>query len=350
MKQAAFKDYLTVLNVVSAISVVALHANGCFWQFSRNGGYWFSANIMECLFYFAVPIFIMVSGITLFDYTKRYSTTQFLSRRFYKTVLPFVFWSIIALVAKIFFTKQISLSEISLVFVVNGIFKASFNTQYWFFPPLFSLYLCIPLFASVEENKKVSTLKFLVAVGFVINFLLPFIFNVFKIPIKIPVSVTVTSGFLFYATLGWLLDRVEISAKQRRTIYILSLVGLMMHICGTYILSMEAGKIIKTFKGYHNVPCILYATGIFIFIKHKVSSCSPRVNNYLLKTCKILQNYTFPIYLLHGFFIRILVKVLHIDTKTMLWRIGGTFLLILLSVMATWLIRKIPLIGKRVLP
>ena len=70
------KTYITVLNVFSAIAVVALHVNGCFWQFSRSS-YWFTANIIESVFCFAVPVFFMITGVTLFDYTKRQDTEIF---------------------------------------------------------------------------------------------------------------------------------------------------------------------------------------------------------------------------------------------------------------------------------
>ena len=58
--------YITVLNVLSALSVVGLHVNGCFWQFSREW-WWLTANIIESVLYFAVPVFFMLIGATLLD-------------------------------------------------------------------------------------------------------------------------------------------------------------------------------------------------------------------------------------------------------------------------------------------
>lgn len=65
--------YIDVLIVLSCISVVLLHANGIFWL-HPNGALWISSNIIESVFYFAVPVFFMISGLTLIDYNKRYST------------------------------------------------------------------------------------------------------------------------------------------------------------------------------------------------------------------------------------------------------------------------------------
>ena len=82
--------YLSFLSVVACLAVVFLHTNGCFWNFSATGRYWLTANIIESVFYFAVPVFFMISGATLIDYSERYSTTVFFKKRILKTVIPFV--------------------------------------------------------------------------------------------------------------------------------------------------------------------------------------------------------------------------------------------------------------------
>lgn len=67
------KIYIQILGVIACLAVVAMHVNGCFWQFSYDR-YWITANIIECICYFAVPIFFMISGATLLNYRKRYTT------------------------------------------------------------------------------------------------------------------------------------------------------------------------------------------------------------------------------------------------------------------------------------
>ena len=37
---------------------------------------------------------------------------------------------------------------------------------YWFFRPLFCVYLCIPLFASIDKRKKIGTGVYLLIAGF----------------------------------------------------------------------------------------------------------------------------------------------------------------------------------------
>lgn len=72
------KLYISVINVIACLGVVILHANGIFWQ-HPSGFLWISANFLETFFYWSVPLFFMITGATLIDYNKRYSTTAFFS-------------------------------------------------------------------------------------------------------------------------------------------------------------------------------------------------------------------------------------------------------------------------------
>ena len=94
-------EYISLASVLSAIAVVYLHANGCFWDFS-TARYWITANIIESIFYFAVPIFFMISGAMLIDFNKRYSIKEFFKKRIAKTVIPFIIWSFIGLLIEIY--------------------------------------------------------------------------------------------------------------------------------------------------------------------------------------------------------------------------------------------------------
>lgn len=49
-------EYISLASVVSALAVIFLHTNDCFWTFS-TAGYWFSANIIESVFYLQFQYF-----------------------------------------------------------------------------------------------------------------------------------------------------------------------------------------------------------------------------------------------------------------------------------------------------
>ena len=83
--------YFDVLNVVSCFSVVCLHCNCYIHSFAKDEWWWLRV-LIEVVFYFAVPVFFMLSGATLFDYRNRYSLSTFYKKRIQRTFIPFLFW------------------------------------------------------------------------------------------------------------------------------------------------------------------------------------------------------------------------------------------------------------------
>ena len=86
------KIHITALSVLSCFGVVCMHT-GSFLNFAKDLN-WIFGNLIESVFYFAVPVFLMISGATLINYRKRYTTMEYFKKRISKTVIPFLFWNI----------------------------------------------------------------------------------------------------------------------------------------------------------------------------------------------------------------------------------------------------------------
>ena len=177
-------DYITFVIVVSAFAVLTLHTNNCFWFYTGKEDFWFSANIIECVFYFAVPLFFMVSGITLMDFFDRYSMKRFFARRFMKTMLPFLVWSLVAMGIDLYTGKRVW-SDITVKSVYQGLTGNGFVSIYWFFYALFIMYMCMPLYAAVEKSKRMLVFSYLVIATFVFNIFLPFLKKMFDSDLNI---------------------------------------------------------------------------------------------------------------------------------------------------------------------
>ena len=131
--------YFDVLNVVAGFGVVAMHFNGLAHTFSPTLD-WLQAFAVNCLFYWAVPIFLMLTGATLMDYRDRYDTRTFLVRRTGRVLAPFVTWSLIALAWKVM-TGQMA-APVGPRSLVDLVLNARIMDVYWFFIPLLAIYRC----------------------------------------------------------------------------------------------------------------------------------------------------------------------------------------------------------------
>ena len=342
-------NYIDFLNVISAVSVVILHTNGAFWTYKADRT-WFVSNIIECVFYFAVPVFFMITGATLIDYSKRYSTPVYFKKRFVKTFIPFVAWSLFPvftdLIKKIVFHRSGVFTEYTAEYFINGIFNTKFVPLYWFFIPLFCVYMCIPLFSAVDCGRKKSVFIYLAIVCFAVNILVPFVVNLLKLQFNIsvswPFSVSVGSGYLLYPVIGYLLHNYELKPKHRICIYIAAAAGLALHIFGTYGLSVSDGSINRFFKGYNNLPCLLYSVGIYVAAK-QISRKITSLN--VIRFFEFLRRYTFALYLIHVIVIkytgRLFIRLGAANTSMVYVFIQPVFI-IAICIFITFVLRKIP--------
>lgn len=336
--------YISVLSVISSFAVIMLHTNSCFWEFSRER-YWITANVIECVMYFAVPIFFMISGATLINYRERYSTKQYFEKRIKKTVIPFVTWSIIGLIYCVL-RDRIILKEISFLNILEMMFNTQIIGIYWFFISLFAVYMAIPVFSAIPKEKRKSIFTYLAIFGFVFNCLLPFCATILNFSYNNSLRIGVASEYLLYIIIGYLLHEYECDKRFRLVVYIMGVFGLILHIAGTYYLSISAGNIITTFKGYNNLPCVLYSCGIFVFAKQ----CVGRIEkSKIVQFIISLNQYTFSVYLMHWFVMDILISVFDINIKTIGFRVGAPVIIFIFCVLIAKLVRKIP-IAKYLLP
>lgn len=125
--------YFDLLNIFACFAVVALHVNGAVHTFAKTRN-WVSCMFIEALFYFAVPVFFMLTGATLMNYRKRYDTGDFFKKRIFKTFVPFMIWSIIGICWSIFYTKGMKISDINTpAKFISAVINCKGMGIYWFF-------------------------------------------------------------------------------------------------------------------------------------------------------------------------------------------------------------------------
>lgn len=334
------KTYISCLRIISCLSVIILHTNGIFWS-RPHGRLWVTANFLETFFYFAVPIFFMISGATLLDYRDRYPTKVFIKKRFSKTVIPFLFWSIVAGLfnAKLYENEF----DYNIIHILDNVLNTRYFSVYWFFISLYAVYLSIPLLSAVEN--KISVYTYTAVVGVICVGTLPLCFSLFKLG-HWPITPPVVGGYIMYVLMGYIFSKIELAKKWRYLIYALGVLGWLLHFIGTIYLSLGTNEINSTFKGYLNLPAILQAVAVFNFFKY--IRYDRVTHGPILTEARIdkLASYTLGIYLLHMFVINYVTKTFSVDTRSITWRVGGAFFVFVVSAILTGIIKKIPIVQK----
>lgn len=342
--------YFDLLNIFACFAVVALHVNGAVHTFAKTRN-WVSCMFIEALFYFAVPVFFMLTGATLMNYRKRYDTGAFFKKRIFKTFVPFMIWSIIGICWSIFYTKGMKISDINTpAKFISAVINCKGMGIYWFFPALFSVYLTIPLFSLVDEDKRIGKkgiFTYLILVYIVLNVLLPFVCRLTGIQWNSALNAVSCGGYVVWFLIGYLLANTDINKKFRILIYILGLIGFFMYFYLTVQNSFKTGRFDKTYAGYMNIPAIFMGTAVFVFFKYGKWNFIDK-HEKAVRFVRNLSTASFGVYLIHYYLKDFSIRHFGIDPRSTLYRIVGTFIIYGLSVIIVRVIQKIPVIRKMV--
>ncbi len=306
--------YLSALTVLSSLAVVVLHCNGVFWH-KPTGHVWASACLIESLFYFAVPVFFMISGCTLIDYGKRYSTAQFFRKRAARTLVPFLIWSGIAAGFMYFVNPE---ANWSVGYVISGILNHRFMGIYWFFLPLFAIYLCMPVLTDVQH--KVRTFSYMAGFGLVTISLFGFLRDCGVPDIPYSLSAPICGGYLVYPLLGYVLHHTELTRKARWLIYAGGVCATAAHFWFTYAYTPEGGDIFGLFTNYLHISTVLQACAVFVFVKYNASALNKRA--FWRRTILYIQPAALGIYLCHQYVI-CFMNEMGVDEGSLLYRTVG---------------------------
>ncbi len=342
--------YFDLLNIFACFAVVALHVNGAVHTFAKTRN-WVSCMFIEALFYFAVPVFFMLTGATLMNYRKRYDTGAFFKKRILKTFVPFIIWSITGICWSIFYTKGLKISDINTpAKFISAVINCKGMGIYWFFPALFSVYLTIPLFSLVDEDKRIGKkgiFTYLILVYIVLNVLLPFVCRLTGIQWNSALNAVSCGGYVVWFLIGYLLANTDINKKFRILIYILGLIGFFMYFYLTVQNSFKTGRFDKTYAGYMNIPAIFMGTAVFVLFKYGKWN-SIEKHEKAVRFVRNLSSASFGVYLIHYYLKDFSIRHFGIDPRSTLYRIVGTFIIYGLSVIIVRVIQKIPVIRKMV--
>jgi len=296
--------------------------------------------------YWPVPIFFMITGATLLEYRKRYSTKTFLKKRLVRTFIPFVFWSIVAFyflrAEDLYYGRSIQHWFPSIFGIVNH----SYMQIYWFFVPLFAIYLSMPALNLL--SKRWRLIKWLIVYAFISYSVFPFVTDFMHLNIDKGYRSPILAGNVLYVLLGYYLHNINPNKKTRYFIYILGILGWAVHFFGTLILTPEDGggeTINRAFKGYMNFPCVCYSVAVFVLFK-QIDFQKLLHHELSAKLIGSMHASTLGIYLVHKYLLKIVVPFFHINDASLTWRIGGTFLIFFMSFVLVQGIKRIPLLRR----
>lgn len=194
---------IDVLYVIGIVLVLIGHSH------SSYGGYENTVlvDIISFIYFFHMPLFFSLSGF-LFkasDSLERDGFIRWIQAKFLRLLVPYVFWSLIAIVPKYYFENG-TCSGLNVAYLIQSFLvpRKSIWGHFWFLPVLFNMYVFFGLLESVVRNKKV-----LYSILGIASFILYFL------PIQTGVlGIADLSKYSIYFFLGLIVNHVFFSESE----------------------------------------------------------------------------------------------------------------------------------------
>lgn len=341
-------EYFDGLRAFATIAVIMLHvcaANWYTWPVTVSS--WITCSFYDSVVRWCVPCFIMISGALFLD--KKINLKRLYSKNIFRIVVAFIFWSAIYT----FVPSLINNGENKLLTFLEG------HYHMWFLFTIIGLYIISPIISGVKGN--INALRYTIVFMFISAILIP---NAVAILGLFMPNFSVTLGqylgkfggggseffnvrFIFYFVLGYYLNSINLSRKMIILIYIFGILGFITTIVCTIYYSIRTNTPNDFFYAYLSINVLLESIAVFVFLKYNFN-----LKNFG-KTARtiiiFISKYSFGIYLVHPLFIEQAKYHFNFTMLPFSSVIGIPILTVLyltLSVVAAYILSKLPGIGK----
>lgn len=330
------------LRALATVSVVILHITAPLLTSMRSLTDWWIGNIIESLVRFSVPVFFMLTGSLLFD--KEYAIDIFLKKRFFRVIIPFLFWSILyilfSLTIKIIHKEPLDFFK-GFTFIINQLKNGS-SYHLWFVYTLLGIYLFTPIISKWIRNSTNNEILYFLIIWLITVLLTYPVLSVFNTKIDL----SHFTGFLGYTILGYYLKKIKFEncSKKDLIAIVLFFTGLFITILGTFFLFKLKEKMDELYYEYLTLNVLMCSIGVYLYIKDKNIH-----NQFLLRLINLINKFSYGIYLAHVLILTFLTKagITCFFIHPVIGIPVTTLLCMTLSVLMINIINKIPF-GKHV--
>ncbi len=327
--------WLDILRIIGMICVIMMHIVGnTINTFHLAGNAQIIYNTIALSCYFSIPLFIMISGMYFLNKDISFSL---MLKKYCKRILLIIliFGSIFSFLELYFYTRSINIDYIPKT--LKNILTDNLWDHMWYLYTILGLYLITPFIRIITKNIKEKDYKYFLILLFIFSILIPDIRSIFQI--NIAFTIPIASAFVFYYIYGAYIINHKFSFWENLLSIFLGIASIILIIIG----SITKTPYIPI--SYSSITTFLVANLIFVLFKNKEIKMPKKLQVFIssLGSCSL------GIYVIHQFFINIVFKLLKfkfILTSPFWGFILYVVLILGISYIATYLLKKIPFVNK----
>ena len=214
---------------VFAVMMIHVSASG-FYTNPVQSFTWQVVNFYECMVRWAVPVFVMVSGMFFLNPQKEITLSKLYRKNIFRIVMALITWGVFYRSLSI--SKMIFLDKVCDKELTVGILKQCSTFVFghawyhlWLLYMIIGLYILVPLIRVFTTYATKKQYHYLFILYFLFGSLLPLLQGVLILVddrLKISFSIKELMGFAGYFILGYYLFRYDLSHRVKKWIYVLT--------------------------------------------------------------------------------------------------------------------------------
>lgn len=335
-EQTKRQTELDILRLLAMLAVIAMHSGGSTGVqiFGRS----ISNHAFVALIVWCVPVFFMISGRFFLDPARNVTLRRVLTKYVPHIVAAFVFWSA---VYTVYYIRSGGYAGLNVFGILAQFIEGPYH--FWYLYTLAGLYLLTPFLRKIAEDDRLLRYFLLLfgAVNLVTQYLvyLPHVGAVLQDFFDRLHLETVT-GYVGYFMLGYFLWRSKerLSGRLEAAVYALGLAALFGTAVTEALIAPELQEA-DFVKQYMKPNVVLFSAAIFLFFLKRVSQI--RFSERTARVFRTLTELGFGVYCIHA----LVNELLPTPGALRLVRVPCIYLV---SLLAAWLLRKLPYIGKKI--
>lgn len=326
--------YLDLLRLIATFGVIVLHVFGAGYNSNFKSFNWYITVVGDSLVRWAVPMFVMISGVLFLNPAKEVTWRSVLTKSLPRLLLAYVFWTFAYGLVHIG-DEMVRGNGLMLWYLVHPAFHL------WFLPMLMGIYLCVPMVRKISNDENLLRYALVIWLVYLLVVFVESLWPMYQIGDVITKNIVV--GYLGYFLLGYYLSKKTLSKKQIHFIYVFGLIGAIITVLGNILYSYYKDKPDVSFLSELSIHVVTMAVALFILLKEKASKCG----SVVLRFVEYVRKDLFGIYLTHAFWLVLLSNGMiknycsHLITLPII-----SIAIFFLSLFTTKLIRLIPFLKK----
>ena len=333
--------YWDILRIAAVVCLVIRHISTASFDFVEPlGPKWWVFNCYGSLVAWMVPVYLMLSGASFLDPEKKVTVRSLYTRNIARMLAAFAVWS--GLYAAFNILSGQDNNQPLEVMLLQGHFHL------WFLPMINGIYMLVPVFRLATRTLRGTAYVFWLSLA--VSVTAPMLQDLGWLPDAELLTGLNNVGFIsahvcfFFA--GYLFHKAELSRGQRIALYAAAVIATVTVFVGTWRLTVLDGAHNEDLQSDSNL--LTGVQGIALFVLVKEWCRNRRFSEQAQQALRFFSSLTFGVYLVHVMLIALLDRFgFSPITYPAGWMIPLEFCLVTpLSFLLTWLIHKVPAVGK----